>query len=208
MIAGLLFLAFAFFAVAQAATVRNGGQTAADAAALGAARDDRDLLFDGFVDALSKEGEWRDWLDALAPLPGDGCGEAARFADRNRSDLVTCDPTTRAGDNGYTVGVETRFDTGDTFVPGADHKKAHATATAIVKSRCTAETGTGDGTEEDGAGDGSEDGAGDESEDGSEGGSGGGEIELTCDDENLTIDPDDEDLDVEPSDLFSVVLVE
>ncbi|MGY1437706.1 hypothetical protein [Streptomyces reniochalinae] len=179
MIAGLLFLAFAFFAVAQAATVRGGGQTAADAAALGAARDDRDLLFDGFVDALPEEGEWQDWLEALAPLPGDGCGQAARFADRNRSELVACDPTTREGDSGYTVGVETRFDTGDTIVPGADHKKAHATATAVVRPRCTAENGTG-----------------------------GEEIELTCDDENLTIDPDDEDLDVEPSDLFSVVLVE
>jgi len=41
-IAGLLFLAFAFFAVAQAGTVRNGGQSAADAAALAAAQDDRD----------------------------------------------------------------------------------------------------------------------------------------------------------------------
>ncbi|WP_369206823.1 hypothetical protein [Streptomyces sp. PU-14G] len=179
MIAGLLFLAFAFFAVAQAATVRNGGQTAADAAALGAARDDRELLFDGFVDALAEEGAWQDWLDALAPLAGDGCGEAAHFAGRNRSDLVACDPTTREGDSGYTVGVETRFDTGDTFVPGADHKKAHATATAVIRPRCTADTGAE-----------------------------GDEIELTCDDENLTIDPDDEDLDVEPSDLFSVVLVE
>lgn len=66
-IVGLLFLAFAFFAVAQAGTVRNGGQSAADAAALAAAQDDRDQLFDGFMDALGDEEAWQDWLDALPP---------------------------------------------------------------------------------------------------------------------------------------------
>ncbi|HWM37995.1 MAG TPA: hypothetical protein VNS49_12860, partial [Streptomyces sp.] len=136
MIAGLLFLAFAFFAVAQAGTVRNGGQSAADAAALAAAQDDRDELFDAFRDALDDGDDWQDWLDGLGELTGDGCGEADYFADRNRSDVLSCDAVTRDGNDGYTVKVQTRFDTGDSIVPGADNKKAQATATAVIKPRC------------------------------------------------------------------------
>lgn len=202
MIAGLLFLAFAFFAVAQAATVRNGGQTAADAAALAAARDDRDLYFDGFLDALAGDEEWREWLEGVAPLDGDGCGAAARFAGRNRSDLLSCAPVAREGDGGYTVRVRTRFDTGDTFVPGADHKKARATATAVVRPRCAAE--------EDAAGRDAEDGPGEDAGGEEAGGEDADaeEIELTCAGEDLTIDPRDENPDVRPSDLFAVVLVE
>nr|WP_243275033.1 hypothetical protein [Streptomyces albus] len=180
----MLFLAFAFFAFAQAAAVRNGGQTAADAAAVSAAKDDRDLLYEGFLDSLEDGDTWRDWLDAVAPLSGDGCGEAARFAHLNRSDLLDCEPVTREGGTGYRVGIETRFDTGDTFVPGADHKTARADATAVIRPRCEVE----EAEEADGDRD--------------------GELQLTCDGEELTVDPDDEDPDVAPSDLFSVVLVE
>lgn len=103
--------------------------------------------------------------------------------------MLKCDLITRNGDNGYTVRIETRFDTGDTFVPGADHKKARATATAVVKPRCDVDP---DPVEED------------EDEDEDEGEA----IDITCGDEELTIDPDDEDLDLKPSDLFSVVLAE
>ncbi|WP_245226494.1 hypothetical protein [Streptomyces smyrnaeus] len=188
-IAGLLFLAFAFFAVAQAGTVRNGGQTAADAAALGAAEDDRQQLFDGFLDTLDDEegrddGEGRqEWLDAVAPLSGDGCGAAAHFADRNRSDLLSCDPVSREGDDGYRVSIETRFDTGDTIIPGTDNKTAKATATAVIRPRC--ETGDTENTT-----------------------NAAEEIELVCGGEELTIDPEDGGRDLKPSDLFSVVLVE
>ncbi|MBO8196354.1 hypothetical protein ITI46_32640 [Streptomyces oryzae] len=189
MIAALLFLAFAFFAVAQAGTVRNGGQTAADAAALGAAEDDRQQFFDGFLDALDTKDGWQDWLDAVAPLTGDGCGAAARFADRNRSDLLSCDLVTRDGDDGYRVRIETRFDTGNTVVPGTDNRTAKATATAVIRPRCEADdTGGSDDTDD----------PGDAAE----------EIELSCDGEELTIDPEDEGEGLKPSDLFSVVLVE
>jgi hypothetical protein len=211
-IAGLLFLAFAFFAVAQAGTVRNGGQTAADAAALGAAEDDRQLLFDGFLDAVAAgddEEVRRDWLDALAPLDGDGCGAAARFADRNRSDLLSCDPITREGDGGYSVSIRTRFDTGKTIIPGTSDKTAKATATAVIKPRCEA-AGT-DETDDDRAEDDKAD--EDKPSNGEDSGSDSEPIELTCDGEELTIDPDetdenDEHGDVKPSDLFAVVLVE
>lgn len=135
-ITALLFLAFAFFAVAQAGTVRNGGQSAADAAALAAAQDDRDELFEDFLDAILEGKSLEEILDGLASLPGDGCGEAEHFADRNRSDVLSCDEATDDGHRGYTVKVRTRFDTGDTIVPGADNKKAEAGATAVLKPRC------------------------------------------------------------------------
>jgi hypothetical protein len=138
-IAGLLFLAFAFFAVAQAGTVRNGGQSAADAAALAAAQDDRDELYEGLIEAIGESESLEDWLDGIADIFGDGCGEAEYFAGRNRSDVLSCDTVSREGRNGYTVKVETRFDTGDSIVPGADNKKAQATATAVIKPRCELE---------------------------------------------------------------------
>ncbi|MGP3985358.1 hypothetical protein [Streptomyces sp. 3N207] len=211
MIAGLLFLAFAFFAVAQAGTVRNGGQTAADAAALGAAEDDRQQFFDGFLDALDDEDGWRDWLDAVAPLTGDGCGAATRFANRNRSDLRACDLVTRDGDDGYSVSIETRFDTGNTIIPGTDNKTAKATATAVLRPRCEADdTGAGEDTGDSGDAGESDDtgdtgGNGDDPDPGAEAAE---EIQLICDGEELTIDPEDEGDGLKPSDLFSVVLVE
>nr|WP_276209669.1 hypothetical protein [Streptomyces albus] len=181
LMAGLLFVAFAFFAVAQAGSVRNGGQSAADAAALAAAQDDRAQFYDGFLDAVSEGGDgWRDWLEGIGPLDGDGCGEASRFAARNRSDLLDCEQITRHGDPGYTVRVRTRFDTGDTFLPGADHRKATATATAVLRPRCSSDE------------------EGDDAD----------EIGITCEDEEFTVGPDDQDTDVRPSDLFAVVLVD
>ncbi|NGO70671.1 hypothetical protein G5C65_20400 [Streptomyces sp. SB3404] len=177
MMAILLFAAFAFFAVAQASTVRNGGQSAADAAALAAAQEDRDELLEGFLEALGDGEAWRDWLDGIPARTGDGCGAAERFAGRNRSDVLSCDRITRGGDSGYTVRVRTRFDTGRTLVPGTDNKKAEATATAVVQPRCRAEQDSDI-------------------------------IELTCDGDDVTIDPDDEDLALEPADLFDVVLAD
>ncbi|AXK37846.1 hypothetical protein DVA86_33050 [Streptomyces armeniacus] len=175
---GLLFLALAFFAVAQASTVRNGGQSAADAAALAAARDDRDQFFDGFLDSLGDEDSWQDWLDLVAPITGDGCGAAGDFAGKNDSDVLDCEPVTREQDPGYTVRIETRFTTGKTIVPGTEDKTAKASATAVIRPLCD---------------------FGDEA---------GKTIEITCDGEDIEIDPEDDDLDLEPSDLFSVVLVD
>ncbi len=91
-ITGVLFLAFAFFAVAQAAAVRNGGQSAADAAALAAAQDDREQYFDAFLDAVHDDDSWQDWLDLSQTVSPDGCAAAADFAGRNDSDVRGCDP--------------------------------------------------------------------------------------------------------------------
>lgn len=176
--AGLLFVALAFFAVAQASTVRNGGQSAADAAALAAARDDRDQFFDGFLDSLGDDDSWQDWLDLTGPISGDGCGAADDFAGRNDSHVTSCSPVNREGDPGYTVQIETNFTTGKTIVPGTENKTAKATATAVVKPLCDFDA---------------------EAED---------VVEVTCDDDEFEIDPADDNLDVEPGDLFSVVLVD
>jgi hypothetical protein len=182
-IAALLFLAFAFFAVAQAGTVRNGGQSAADAAALGAAQDDRDELFEDFLDKILAGEDLKDILDGLGSIAGDGCAEADHFADRNRADVLSCTPVNEHDFNGYAVKVRTRFDTGDSVVPGADNKKAKATATAVIKPRCTLADDPGKGKL----------------------------IEIVCDGgDEFSLDPDDldlDDLELKPADLFSVVLV-
>ncbi|MCT2592006.1 hypothetical protein LHJ74_19220 [Streptomyces sp. N2-109] len=177
--AGLLFLAFAFFAVAQAATVRNGGQSAADAAALAAARDDRDEFFDGLKEALGDEDSWQDWLDLTAPLTGDGCGAASDFAGKNDSDVLECGAVVRESSPGYTVRIETRFDTGRSIIPGAEGRHAQATATAVVEPRCDFDADAD-----------------------------AGEIELDCDGDKIEIDPESDEIDLEPADLFSVVLVD
>lgn len=141
---GLLFLALAFFAVAQASTVRNGGQSAADSAALAAARDDRDQLFDGFLGAIGDGDSWQNWLDITAPLTGDGCDAAGDFAGKNDSEVLRCEPVTRDGDPGYSVEIETNFDTGDTIIPGTENRTAEAKATAVVKPLCDFEAGVKD----------------------------------------------------------------
>lgn len=175
---GLLFLALAFFAVAQASTVRNGGQSAADSAALAAAREDREQFFDGFLDALGDKDSWQDWLDLVSPVSGDGCGAAGDFAGKNDSDVLECEPVTRGMDPGYSVSIETRFNTGKTIIPGTEDKTAEASATAVIRPLCD----FGDGESE--------------------------MVEITCDGEEFEIDPEDDDLDLEPSDLFTVVLVD
>jgi hypothetical protein len=196
--AGLLFLALAFFTAAQAGAVRNGGQSAADAAALAAAQDDRDQLVRGLLDDLghsdsdshgtgdSHGGEWRDWLRGRGTYDPAGCGPAADFAGRNHADLRSCRPITHDGDDGYAVRVETRNDTGHTLVPGASHRHAYASATAVLRPRCTPDDDEGDGE------------------------NGGGAVRLSCHGEEVTLDPhghpDDPDLD--PSDLFTAVLVD
>jgi hypothetical protein len=129
-------MALAFFVVAQAGAVRNGGQSAADAAALAAAREDRDAFFDGFLDSLGDGDAWQDWLDLLEPVPADGCGAADDFAGRNRALVLSCQAVTRDADPGYTVEVETDFDTGRTVVPGTANRTARAEATAVVRPLC------------------------------------------------------------------------
>ncbi|EST24111.1 hypothetical protein N566_25120 [Streptomycetaceae bacterium MP113-05] len=136
MIAGLLFLAVAFFAVAKAAAVRNGGQSAADAAALAAARDDRDRFFEGFVKSVDDGDDWQSWLDLTESLDAQGCHAATDFAGRNDSSVTSCSPVVQQGDPGYAIRVETNFDTGDSIIPGTANRTGTAEATAVVQPMC------------------------------------------------------------------------
>ncbi|WP_093799306.1 pilus assembly protein TadG-related protein [Streptomyces sp. Wb2n-11] len=137
-VGGLLFLAFAYFAFAQAAVARNGGQSAADAAALAAAQDVREELTDGFFDYLDDPEAWVEWLMAEGDFPGDGYqAAAAQLADENDSNLDGGVEVTEV--NGYPAfraKIETRFTVGDSVIPGTESTRAKADATAVIEPRC------------------------------------------------------------------------
>ncbi|MFF1922399.1 pilus assembly protein TadG-related protein [Streptomyces sp. NPDC058221] len=158
MVAGLLFVAFAFFAVGQASATRNGAQGAADAAALAAAQDARDGLGPPFLAALQNNAldEFlRDYR--YGPIP---CVQAQRLASDNRADL-TRDGLGRSGcswDIGYlqdkvTAEVKTRYTVGSSVIPGTAKKHATAHATAVIEFRCSWKAkdapGTGSGSDDD-----------------------------------------------------------
>ncbi|MER7551115.1 pilus assembly protein TadG-related protein [Streptomyces anulatus] len=132
MVAGLLFLALAFFAVGKAAALRNDSQGAADAAALAAAQQARDDFGPGFLGSLP--GNTLDiFLNAPFAPP---CSEAERLAGANDADMTLCLPG-----YGYlrdTIKVEVKgHDPVDSpVIPGSDDKKAEAEATALIEFRC------------------------------------------------------------------------
>ncbi|MFK8909463.1 pilus assembly protein TadG-related protein, partial [Streptomyces sp. YS-3] len=131
--AGLLFLAFAYFAVGQAAAKRNEAETAADAAALAAAQDYRDRLHDklltGFDPVL-----WKDVLDGLRGGNAyASCGAAEALAASNGASVKTCVP----GDwPGYTVSVRTTTTAGKSVVAATETSRGTAEATAVIEPRC------------------------------------------------------------------------
>ncbi len=139
-IGALLLLAFAYFAVGQAAATRNGAQTAADAAALAAAQDTRAQLRDALLAAF-RSGR----LDDLGALLGgqlpdlrdDPCQQADTFAADNKAHTTDCHPVrTDDGLSGYTASVETNYTVGTSVVPGTESRTAHASATAAIEPLC------------------------------------------------------------------------
>lgn len=142
-VASLFFLAFAFFAVGQASVTRNTAQTAADAAALAAARDIRDQTHDGFLEAL-KSGDLEKLKRYLngSDLAEGSCFAAGEYADKNRSTIDSC---LRVNDPpGYTIGVRTQGTVGKSVVDGTENMHAKAEATAIIEPRCDVEGKGGD----------------------------------------------------------------
>ncbi|MGA5191951.1 pilus assembly protein TadG-related protein [Streptomyces exfoliatus] len=125
--AGLLFLAFAYFAVGQAAVTRNSAQTAADAAALAAAQDAREQLREGWLGVILDPDLWDGFLEGEEYVHTDACGSAADFASRNAAALTGCDPLSLA-DNGFRVTVLTT---------GGETGSARASAEAVIEPRCT-----------------------------------------------------------------------
>ncbi|MER8012977.1 pilus assembly protein TadG-related protein [Streptomyces griseoluteus] len=131
-VAGLLFLALAYLAVGQAAVNRSGAQTAADAAALAAAQNARDQLTDAWVEDLLDPTKWDDIFDGTAPVD-DPCWRAGELAAQNDAQLDGCDGAALE----YTADVTTNKTVGHSVVPGTDGLKATASATAVIKRRCT-----------------------------------------------------------------------
>ncbi|MDQ0992795.1 hypothetical protein QFZ74_004023 [Streptomyces sp. V3I7] len=134
MVAGLLFLAFAYLAVGQAAVNRNGAQTAADAAALAAAQKTRDQLAGAWVEDVLDPTKWRDIFEGHGGL--DSCWRADELAARNDAAVTNCawDGVLR-----YTVDVRTNKPVGNSIVPGTESIRSKASATAVIEPLCTFE---------------------------------------------------------------------
>ncbi|MBD9735450.1 hypothetical protein IGX29_27330 [Streptomyces sp. H28] len=133
-VGGLLFLAFAYFAVGQAAVNRNDAQTAADAAALAAAQDRRDALVDEWMINLDDPGTWLDIFDGDVGGFRLSCSRAEQLAAQNDAALLGCAPD---GLLGYTVEVETNQTVGESIVPGTENYRSSEKATAVIEPRCT-----------------------------------------------------------------------
>ncbi|MEU8671036.1 pilus assembly protein TadG-related protein [Streptomyces anulatus] len=132
MVAGLLFLALAFFAVGKAAALRNDSQGAADAAALAAAQQARDDFGTGFYASLPGNT-----LDIFLGAPfAPPCYEAERLAGANDADMTLCVPRYGYLRDMIKVEVKGRDPVDSPVIPGSDHKKAEAEATALIEFRC------------------------------------------------------------------------
>ena len=134
-VAGLLFLAFAYLAVGQAATTRSDAQTAADAAALAAALDTRDQLAGEWLENVKDPAAWQGIFDGAVQL-ADSCWRAHQLAAQNDAAVRDCAPD---GLLGYAVDVETNGTVGDSIVPGTEDIRATASAKAVIEPRCTFE---------------------------------------------------------------------
>lgn len=178
LVTGLLLLALTFFVFAQAAVVRSGAQSAADAAALAAAQEARDRMFGDFLEAAREEDS--DPEDIEGPVGGDDvgdsgpCAAAARLAASNDATVTSCE--SGEGGTAYTVVVESTETVGDSVIPGTENQTATARATAVIGVLC------------------------DEVEEGDDG------LELRCEERDWVLDPDDEDGMPEARDLFEVYL--
>lgn len=189
--AGLLFLAFVYFAFGQAAVTRNSAQTAADAAALAAAQDAREQLREGWLDVILDPAQWGGFLEGEEFTKPSACRQAAAFAARNGASLDgrgnAC--LRLAGElKGFSVTVRTT---------GAEARHATASANAVIEPKCgfmAPEETAPEETEPDP--DPTEPGEAEEPEP---------ITGLICDGVSWTIDPDDPELP-SAADLFTVRL--
>ncbi|MER0447983.1 pilus assembly protein TadG-related protein [Streptomyces sp. Edi4] len=145
MVAGLLFLAFAFFAVGQASATRNGAQGAADAAALAAAQRARQELGPRVLAALMAPGGPADIFNDGA-VTADAHDEAIVFAARNHADLSAfASRPDGAGRFAFTVSTRTQYTVGRSVIPGTEDEHGTASATAVIELRCSLPPGGGTG---------------------------------------------------------------
>ncbi|MFI2036696.1 pilus assembly protein TadG-related protein [Streptomyces bottropensis] len=136
----ILFVGLAFFAFAQAASARNGAQSAADAAALAAAQQARDELLLELEDAIGAGSvDWLDFFDLSGGgLPFEGAdAAAAALAAQNNSTLEGGAQLTEVdGDPGFQVDVVTDYTVGDSIILGTESMTARAQAIAVIQPRC------------------------------------------------------------------------
>ncbi|MFI8424122.1 hypothetical protein [Streptomyces sp. NPDC085479] len=123
-----------YFAVGQAAALRNGAQTAADAAALGAAQDARDQLRKGWLEVIGDPAQWPRFVQGEGYVPDLACQAAIAFASANGARLVPEECVTL--ERGFAVTVQTEENVGESIVPGTGDLPAKATATAVVEPLC------------------------------------------------------------------------
>ncbi|WP_392672271.1 pilus assembly protein TadG-related protein [Streptomyces sp. LN785] len=133
MVAGLLFLAVAFFAVGKASALRNGAQGAADAAALAAAQQAREDFEAPFLASLPES-----MLDLfLRAHAVNGCSAAYQLAEANQADVTSCLPIPGGDRDRIKVGVKGRKTVDSSVIPGSKSKIATAHATAVIEFRCS-----------------------------------------------------------------------
>ncbi|MFD8935851.1 pilus assembly protein TadG-related protein [Streptomyces sp. NPDC059578] len=132
----LLFAALAFFAFAQAASARNGAQSAADAAALAAVQASRDELLSGLENAIGGDEDWTDWLTGDVLDDGGALTAAEQLAGENDATVTGFGSTAVNGYPGFQVEIETNYAVGDSIIPGTESLRALAKATAVLKPRC------------------------------------------------------------------------
>ena len=133
-VGGLLFLAFAYFAVGQAAVNRNGAQTAADAAALAAAQETRKQLADEWVTDVLDPTKWQGIFNG-GGVDFEGCAQADQLAAQNDADVLRCTPNPFL--LRYEVEVRTRKPMGESIVPITATQKSKAPAAAVIEPLCT-----------------------------------------------------------------------
>ncbi|MGW1184583.1 pilus assembly protein TadG-related protein [Streptomyces drozdowiczii] len=136
-VAGLLFVALVLFAFGEADVQRNGAQSAADAAALAAAKESRSLVESELKAHLADPDYFRTvFSTSFLGEPDNSCWKASVFATRNKASAVRCRPLAD-GRWGYEVRLQSDKGMSTDIVPGTEGKKAEATAVAVVEPRCT-----------------------------------------------------------------------
>ncbi|MFB6621125.1 pilus assembly protein TadG-related protein [Streptomyces sp. NPDC056374] len=133
-VGGLLFLAFVYFVVGQAAVTRNTAQTAADAAALAAAEDARDQMRRGWIEVILDPESWDAFLKGDAYVPSSACQRAASFAAKNGAALSGDGCVPLSDPQGFSVSVQSQETVG---LPGAKTQHAVASATALIEPQCS-----------------------------------------------------------------------
>ncbi|MFE9258902.1 hypothetical protein [Streptomyces sp. NPDC006879] len=131
MVASLLFVALAFFAVSQAGVIRNGAQGAADAGALAHAQDARDHLRPGLDLRRFKAEDWERLLAGSGFDVDAQCRAGYALAQLNDSSVTSCNAELPY----FQVTVRTNYTLGSSVVPGISGKRGVATARATILDR-------------------------------------------------------------------------